>query len=155
MGKRSGAVASWFAVAAGAAIGTSARYGLDLLVPHPLDAFPWSTFAINVVGSFALAWLAAAAWDRVPEWVRAGLGAGLLGSFTTFSAVMISAIAIWEGGELVGGPGSVQPGSFVLAALVVLANVVAGLVAALAGTLVGRRGRRLRTVAAQEKGEDA
>jgi len=153
--RKSAAAASWFAVAGGAVIGTAARYGLDLLIPHRLDQFPWSTFAINVVGSFALGWLAAAVWDRVPDWVRAGLGAGLLGSFTTFSAVMISAIAIAEGGELVGGAGSLEPGDFGLAALVVLADVVAGLIAALIGTILGRRGRRLRTVAAQEKGEDA
>ncbi len=146
---------SWLAVGAGAILGGSARYGLDLVLPHPADAFGWSTFAINVVGSFALGWLAAEVWDRVPDWARAGIGAGFLGTFTTFSAVMLSAVEIAQGGELVGGPGSIAPGDFGLSVLVVLANVVAGLIAALVGTALGRRGRRLRTVAKQEKGEDA
>lgn len=152
---RSRAAASWAAVAGGAVIGASARYGLDLAIPHQLSGFPWSTFLINVVGSFALGYLAAAVWDRVPEWVRAGLGAGVLGTFTTFSAVAVSTVAIVEGGELTGGPGSIEPGDFALGALVVLSNVVAGIIAALVGTALGRRGRRLRAVAAHEEGEDA
>jgi CrcB protein len=147
--------ASWAAVAGGAIIGGSARYGLDHAIPHPIDGFPWSTFLINIIGSFALGWLAAAVWEQVPEWVRAGLGAGVLGAFTTFSAVAVSAVAIAEGGPLTGGPGSVEPGDFALAALVVLANVVAGILAAILGTVLGRRGRRLPAVAAQEEGEDA
>lgn len=152
---RSGVALSWVAVAVGGAVGTAARYGLDLAIPHPIDAFGWSTFIENAVGSFLLGWLAAAVWDRVPDWVRAGLGAGLLGSFTTFSAVMVSAIAIGQGGELAGGPGSVQPGDFVAAALVVFANVVVGIVCALTGILVGRRGRGPRRGTTPEGGEDA
>lgn len=152
---RTSAAASWAAVAAGAVVGSSARYGLDLALPHSIDAFPWSTLLINIVGSFALGWLAAAVWDRVPDWVRAGLGAGVLGSFTTFSAVAISAVAIAQGGELANGPGSIEPGDFALGGLVVLANVIGGIVAALIGTAIGRRGRRLGTVAARERGEDA
>jgi len=146
---------SWLAVAAGAAVGTAARYGIDLLLPHPIDGFPWSTFIVNAVGSLALGWLTAALWDRVPDWVRAGLGAGLLGSFTTFSAVMVSAIAIGQGGELVGGPGSVLPGDFAGAALVVFANVFVGIVCALIGLLVGRGGRGPRLASTPEGGEDA
>ena len=47
---------------------------------------------INVVGSFVLATLSTL-WIARPKtafWLRAGLGPGLLGSFTTFSAVVFS-----------------------------------------------------------------
>jgi CrcB protein len=53
---------------------------------------PWTTLAINVLGSFVLAalttlWLAR---PRTAFWLRAGLGPGLLGSFTTFSALALA-----------------------------------------------------------------
>jgi len=147
--------ASWAAVAGGAIIGGSARYGLDHAIPHAIDGFPWSTLLVNIVGSFALGWLAAAVWGRVPDWVRAGLGAGVLGSFTTFSAVAVAAVAIAEGGPLTGGPGSIEPGDFAIGALVVLTNLVGGVLAAAVGTLLGRRGRPLAAVARHEQGEDA
>lgn len=129
----------WLAVAAGAALGTSARYGLDLLLPHTLDAVPWSTIFTNTVGSFILGLLAASAWRVVAPWLRAGLGAGLLGSFTTFSSIMIAAVTIAQGGGLAGGSGSLVPGSFGLAAAIVIGSVVAGMLAALLGILLGRR----------------
>jgi len=130
---------SWLAVAIGAAIGTAARYGLDLLIPHDLDGVPWSTLLANTLGSFALGFLAAGTWAVVSPWVRAGLGAGVLGSFTTFSSLMIIAVATAQGGPLVGGPGSVEPGSLAQAAGVVIGSIFAGLLAALIGILLGRR----------------
>ncbi len=133
---------SWVAVAIGAAIGTAARYGLDLLLPHELDAVPWSTIVVNTLGSFVLGVLAAGAWSVVPPWLRAGLGAGLLGSFTTFSTLMIVAVATAQGGELANGIGSVEPGAFGQAAVVVVGSVFAGILAAFVGILLGRWGLR-------------
>ncbi|CAN7438208.1 fluoride efflux transporter FluC [Arthrobacter sp. LjRoot14] len=83
---------AWAAVAAGALAGTELRYGLGLLFPDPAGAIPWTTLAINVCGSFVLAslttlWIAR---PRTAFWLRAGIGPGLLGSFTTFSAVVFS-----------------------------------------------------------------
>jgi CrcB protein len=52
---------------------------------------PWTTLAINVAGSFILATLTTI-WIARPQtafWLRAGIGPGLLGSFTTFSALVI------------------------------------------------------------------
>lgn len=81
--------AAWLAVAVAGLVGTELRYLLGLLFPEYSDAFPFTTLAINVVGSFALGALSAY-WSKrsVRWWVRAGLGPGLLGSFTTFSAVV-------------------------------------------------------------------
>ena len=139
----------WLAVAVGAVIGTSARYGLDLLMPHDLDAVPWSTILANTIGSFVLGFLAAGTWAVVPDWVRAGLGAGVLGSFTTFSTLMIVAVATAQGGLLAHGSGSVEPGSLAQALGVVFGSIFVGFLAALVGIILGRRavGRRFRTVA--------
>lgn len=44
------------------------------------------TLCVNLIGSFALGFLYRAFAHRdIPEWIRNGLCAGLIGSFTTFS----------------------------------------------------------------------
>jgi len=80
------------AVVAGGVIGTGLRYGIDVVFPVADPGFPWPTLAINVVGSFVLALLTATLWMRssTPGWVKAGVGTGLMGSFTTFSAFAVS-----------------------------------------------------------------
>lgn len=81
---------AWLAVAAGGLAGTELRYGLGLAFPELPGSFPWTTLCINVAGSFVLAALTTV-WMARPQtafWLRAGLGPGLLGSFTTFSAVV-------------------------------------------------------------------
>lgn len=77
------------AIALGGFLGGQARYGLGLLWPEHPGAFPWTTFGINVAGAFLLALLLVLlleAWNA-PTWVRPFAGTGLLGSFTTFSAI--------------------------------------------------------------------
>lgn len=73
------------AVSLGGAAGALARWGLSELVPDGAG-FPWTTFAINVVGSFMLAALPALAAVRRRPALAVGLGPGLLGGFTTLSA---------------------------------------------------------------------
>lgn len=77
------------AVAVGALVGTGARLAIDTLVGQPI-----STLAINVIGSFALGLLVARLWSSAAPWLRAGLGAGLLGSFTTFSALTVTLVEL-------------------------------------------------------------
>lgn len=109
---------SLLAVIAGGVVGTGLRLLLDALA-----GVEWATLAVNVVGAFALGLLVAWAWPRVPDWARAGLGAGLLGSFTTFSAVAVGLVTI-EGGWAV---------------VFLVANVVLGVAAAFLGLWLGRR----------------
>ena len=85
---------SLIAVFIGGAIGTAIRLALDALIHHRDDQFPLSTLLINVVGSLVLAILVSRLWPRVPEWLRAGLGPGVLGGFTTFSAIMVSMVTL-------------------------------------------------------------
>ena len=40
-------------VALGGAVGALLRYGLSEAFPDPADGFPWTIFAVNVVGCFA------------------------------------------------------------------------------------------------------
>ena len=115
------------AVVLGGVVGTGLRIGLDELLPHHDDQFPWSTLIINVVGSFALGLAVARAWPIAPMWLRAGLGAGLLGSFTTFSAFAVSLVTLTRAGEPL------------VALAYLLASVVAGLAAAAIGLRIGRR----------------
>lgn len=119
------------AVVAGGLVGTGLRLGLDTLVPHTAAEFPVSTLVINVVGAFALGVLVARVWPVAPAWVRSGLGAGLLGSFTTFSAVTVGVLAL---------AGSGHP---LVAVAYLVITVIAGFAAALAGIRLGRPGSQI------------
>ncbi|MCH8001232.1 MAG: fluoride efflux transporter CrcB [Proteobacteria bacterium] len=89
------------AVAAGGAIGASARYllvdGLDLWFGA---GFPLGTLAVNAVGSFMMGVLievTALVWSPSPE-LRALLAVGVLGSFTTVSAFSLDVLVLFERG---------------------------------------------------------
>lgn len=116
------------AVAVGGAVGTALRLGIDLGIPHADDSFPVSTLLINTVGAFALGMLVARVWPTASSWLRAGLGAGLLGSFTTFSAVAVSLVSL------------ASSGSWMLAAGYLAATLVLGLGAAWLGLRLGKSG---------------
>jgi CrcB protein len=86
------------AVLLGGLLGTGLRLAIDAALPHTDAAFPWSTLLINVAGSFLLAFLVARVWPTAPAWLRAGLGTGVLGSFTTFSALIVSLLTLTRAG---------------------------------------------------------
>lgn len=115
------------AVVLGGAIGTALRLGIDALVPHGDTGFPLSTLLINTVGAFTLGLLVARLWSSAPSWLKAGLGAGLLGSFTTFSALAVSLVSLSEAGE------------WMTALLYLAASLVLGLGAAWLGLRLGTR----------------
>ena len=110
----------------GGFVGTAARLGIDLAIPHGDDEFPWSTLLINIGGAFALGLLVSRLWPTAPDWLRAGLGTGLLGSFTTVSAVAVGLVSL-------GAAGQWMPALAYLAASVLL-----GLAAAALGLAAGR-----------------
>ena len=85
-------------VLVGGAVGTALRLGIDTVIPHDEVSFPVSTLVVNTVGAFVLAVLVGRLWPRAASWQRAGLGAGLLGSFTTFSAVAVSLVSLTSAG---------------------------------------------------------
>ena len=113
------------AVLLGGLIGTGLRLGFDALLPHDPQQFPVSTLLINLLGSFALGLLVARVWPTAPPWLRFGLGTGVLGSFTTFSAVMASLLTL-------------TPASPLLALAYLAASLIGGLGAAALGLRAGR-----------------
>ena len=82
------------AVLLGGVVGTSLRLTIDAALPHTDGEFPLSTLIINVVGAFTLGALVARLWPTAAPWLKAALGPGLLGSFTTFSAVAVSLVSL-------------------------------------------------------------
>ena len=87
------------AVAVGAALGALLRHGLSDLFPDPSATFPWTTFAINVGGSFALALLPLTATIRDHPWLPPALGTGVLGGFTTMSGAIVQTHHLYDGGH--------------------------------------------------------
>jgi fluoride exporter len=72
-------------VALGGAAGALLRWALTVAWPDPVDGFPWTIFAVNVVGAGVLALLPAFAVVRRRELLPPLLGTGVLGGFTTLS----------------------------------------------------------------------
>jgi len=112
------------AVVLGGILGTGLRLAIDQLIV-PDSAFPWATLVINVLGSFVLGFLVAKVWPSAPAWLRAGLGTGLLGSFTTFSAVIVALLTLTAAGMTL------------LAVVYLVASLVLGFAAALVGIRLG------------------
>lgn len=109
-------------VVAGGALGVLARAMLLAPVTDP-DAVPWATLGVNAAGSLLLGLVVGALGDRRPH-LRAFLGTGVLGGFTTYSAFAVQA-AGWL----------TTPW---LAVALGAASVLAGVVGAVAGLAIGR-----------------
>lgn len=78
-------------MAGGGALGGPARYLLNEALPTPARGFPWTTFWINVSGSFLLALLLVLVLELWPptRYVRPFAAVGFLGAYTTFSTWMV------------------------------------------------------------------
>ncbi|MEU3744023.1 MULTISPECIES: fluoride efflux transporter CrcB [Streptomyces] len=92
------------AVAAGGALGATARYGAALLWPTPVHAFPWTTLTVNAAGCAALGVLMVLLTEtriRVAPHplLRPFLGTGFCGGFTTFSTYALDTRRLLEAGD--------------------------------------------------------
>lgn len=108
------------AVALGGALGACLRHLLDVGRPDVPDAFPWTTFGINVAGSLLLALLPASAAVRRNPLLPPLLGTGVLGGFTTFSAYSEQTRALYDAGHA-GTAGLYVLGTFAAALVAVAA----------------------------------
>lgn len=122
-------------VAAGGALGTLARWALSLgLAPRPgsTPGFPWATFTANISGCLLLGALTGFLADRRPSsrLVRPFVGVGVLGGFTTFSALMLETRTLLAAGRV-----GLALGYVAVSVLMGLAAVMVGmrLVRAVAG----------------------
>ena len=124
------------AVFLGGAVGTAARYGLDVALPHSDTAWPISTTVANLLGAALLGMLTG--WLSAPrsaghEQARRFLGIGVLGAFTTYSSLAGQTVTL------------LRADRFALAAAYAGTTLIAGLVCAAAGLALGRL-RRLRAI---------
>lgn len=125
-------------VFAGGVIGTALRVGLSVVLPDIARA-PAAIFAVNIVGAFCLAVLLDSLARRGPDAgirrvLRLGVGTGLLGSFTTYSALSTDTARLLSSSHAVTG------------IIYALATVLCGLGATYAGfaaaaALTSTRGR--------------
>jgi CrcB protein len=131
-------VRSLLAVFLGGAVGTGLRLLVDATIIHNDSQFPLSTLIINVVGSLLLAILVSRFWPVAPEWLRAGLGPGVVGGFTTFSAVMLSMVTLAASNQIV------------LALAYLALTLVLGFGAAAFGFWIGRKRGAVPTIQVDE-----
>lgn len=90
-------------VIVGGMVGVAARAILVMPIPvdaHPL-AIPGVTLGINLVGSFLLGVLVGRLGTRRPL-LRALIGTGVLGGFTTYSAFAVQTVDTFTAAPLVG-----------------------------------------------------
>jgi len=115
----------------GGGIGSVARYALASAVQREMPGpFPSGTFAVNLLGSFAIGLVGALGLERAaisPE-ARVFLMVGILGGFTTFSSFA------WE------TLGLLSVRDVLRATLYVAGSVFFGLLGAWLGRLLGRIG---------------
>ena len=114
--------------ALGGALGALARWAIAEALPHSPGAWPWSTLLVNLVGCLALGALLAVLLARYPHspWLRPFLAVGVLGGFTTYSTFAMDVVRL---------TGSGHP---VLAVAYVLASVLGGACAVVAGLVTAR-----------------
>ncbi len=116
-------------IAAGGALGTLMRYGLNVSLAGAFGGLlPLHTFVANVVGSFALGLLMELGAGRhlAGTELRLVLGTGVLGGFTTYSSFNLESLTMAQEGQLGRAAG------YVLGTLVVC------LLAGAAGIALGR-----------------
>lgn len=121
--------ATLFAIFAGGALGTLARYLLAVDYPTAPGGFPWVTLLANLTGSFAIGLLIPVTEHvahRAP-WARPFLMIGFLGGWTTYSSLAVDASLLVRHGDLAAAVGYL------------VATVAGGLALVVAGHALGRR----------------
>ena len=78
----------------GGAAGAVSRYLVGLALDNEL--FPWSTLAVNVLGSFVLG---VVLFGVSNDDMLLLVGVGFCGAFTTFSSFGFQTVVLWEQGE--------------------------------------------------------
>jgi fluoride exporter len=90
-----------WAVALGGALGTLARYVLDRAIPAPAGHFPTATLIVNLSGSLLIGVLLPIAIAQAAQrpLLRPFLITGLLGGWTTYSALATNAATLLRAGH--------------------------------------------------------
>lgn len=93
---------SWFLVALGGAIGASLRYSVAVFLLKSTNAFPWTTWWINILGClFAGIFFAySQKFPVLQNEARLFLMVGILGGFTTFSSFGLETFQLLKHGQI-------------------------------------------------------
>lgn len=116
-------------IALGGAAGAASRYLVDQWIAQRAPgAFPWGTLLVNLSGSLVLGLLFALAIERgaLPTAIRGPILIGFIGAYTTFSTLMLES---WR---------LIEDGALVLGLINLVGSSVLGIVAVVAGLLLGR-----------------
>lgn len=121
----------------GGAVGTAIRAALEAAMPAQPGGWPWTTFAINVSGSFLLGLLLETLSLRGPDaglrrYLRLGVGTGVMGGYTTYSTFAVETVRLFG----VGG------GAVFIGIGYALGSVILGLAGAFAGMWLATRWSR-------------
>jgi CrcB protein len=120
---------NYVVVAIGAMIGGLLRYIVSVSFSSPVaGSFPWSTLAMNVVGSFFLGLVMQFVGERhiIGDSAKLFLTIGVIGSFTTFSTFSFETISLFQTGEAMRG------------AIYIAASNIFSIFAAFGGYAVGK-----------------
>lgn len=125
-------------VMAGGMLGAASREAIEQALPTPAYGFPTATLVINLAGAFVLGVLLEAlvrtgddvGWRRGARLVG---GTGFCGAFTTYSTLAVETVQL------------ARHGAWSIAGAYEAVSVVAGLVAAAAGIMVGAAHARWTT----------
>jgi CrcB protein len=119
------------AIFAGGALGTLLRAALAEAFPHPATAWPWPTFAVNIVAAFLLGYFVTRLQERLPlsAYRRPLLGTGLCGGLSTFSTMQVEILKM------------ISASAWGLAAGYTVASIAAGYAAIHLATAMARRVR--------------
>jgi CrcB protein len=121
------------AIYAGGTIGALARVGLAEAAPHNPGAWPWATFAVNMVGALLLGYFVTRLRDHPEDGLsHPFLTTGICGTLTTFATLQLELFEMVDAGHLA------------LAAAYVAATLAAGYLFVRLGIALERRPESVR-----------
>mgnify|MGYP001163034853 CR=1 FL=1 len=113
-------------VAAGGLLGAAIRVGVAAAFGWKPGAWPTATLVVNVAGAALLGWYLARLGRTAAQWWSLDFWAiGVLGSLTTFSALSIETVTLFDAGRAAAAAGYA------------VLSPIAGLLAAAAGAALG------------------
>jgi CrcB protein len=132
--ERARTVVAYLLAAVGGALGALARWGVATALPSSPAGWPWATLLVNLTGCLLIGVLLAVLLARFPASARLRpfLGTGVLGGFTTYSTFAVDTVVL------------VDAGHQAMAVGYVVASVLGGVLAVVAGLLVGRAAVRAK-----------
>jgi len=96
----------YIVVGIGGVVGALLRYYADHFI-HTLwpSTFPFGTLLVNFLGCFALGWFLRQTSNKgnISPYIVKGIGTGLIGSFTTFSAFSVETVELLRNGLWLSG----------------------------------------------------